>query len=314
LEAQEPLLDPALAAEHGRELREGRRFRFGRNWSHYARSVDAAAIDEAERSLLGLLTASGLARGNRLDGLRFLDAGCGSGLFTLAALRLGANVVAFDFDPDSVLTTQRLIDANDTGSQSQSPPVMLLHGSVLDEDFMTGLGQFDIVYSWGVLHHTGSMWEACGRAAAAVRPGGALVVALYHDAGRMSTIWWWIKRLSARLPAPMQTLLAGLLLIPIEFFALGRSLVRLDPAGYLRRWSDYRSMRGMSRWHDHLDWVGGFPYEWAAPDEVIAFCREFGFTHRLTVDAIAWGCNEFTFVRDGHPEDADPTSRSSVDR
>lgn len=300
--APDPALNPALELVHGQELREGRRFRFGRNWSRYAESVDAHAIGEAERSLLALLEPSGLTRAGRIDGLRFLDAGCGSGLFSLAALRLGATVIAFDFDPESVVTTRRLVDANAPGIGMGTDRLTLLHGSVLDEDFMSGLGEFDIVYSWGVLHHTGSMWAACRRAAAAVRPGGALCIALYHDAGRMSAAWWWIKRLSAGLPGPLQTAFAGLILLPIELFALGRSLIRRDPLGYLRRWSGYRTLRGMNRWHDHLDWVGGFPYEWATPGEVVAFHRELGFTHKLTVEAIAWGCNEFTFVRDDGSE------------
>jgi SAM-dependent methyltransferase len=314
LDEHDPVLDPALAIAHDRELREGRRFGFGRNWSRYAESVDAEAVSEAERSLVALLEPSGLTRAGRIDGLRFLDAGCGSGLFSLAALRLGARVVAFDFDPRSVLTTRRLIAENAAPAALESGRFSLLHGSVLDEDFMTGLGDFDVVYSWGVLHHTGAMWEACRRAAGAVRPDGALIVALYHDAGRMSVAWWWVKRLSASLSGPLQTALAGLLLLPIELFALVRSLLRRDPVGYVRRWSRYRSLRGMSRWHDHLDWVGGFPYEWATPDEVIAFHRELGFTHRLTVDAIAWGCNEFTFVRSGVPEDSGPTAGASADR
>jgi 2-polyprenyl-6-hydroxyphenyl methylase/3-demethylubiquinone-9 3-methyltransferase len=145
------------------------------------------------------------------------------------------------------------------------------------------------------------MWEACRHIARAVRPGGALVIAIYNDAGSASTVWWYIKRVSALLPRPLQVVLAAALLVPIEAYALVRSLARLDPAGYVRRWTRYRSLRGMSRWHDHLDWVGGFPYEWARPEEVIDLHRAEGFTHLLTVDAIAWGCNEFTFRREPRP-------------
>lgn len=292
-------LDPAVVAAHRSELEGGRRFGFGRNWRSFAAGVDATAIAEAERSVLGLLEPSGLVRDGRLDGVRLLDAGCGSGLFSLAALRLGAEVTAFDFDPDSVLTTRALIAAE--GPPDAVERVTVLHGSVLDEGFLAGLGRFDVVYSWGVLHHTGAMWDACRTVATAVRPGGALIIALYHDAGRASTVWWGIKRLSAALPRPLQVTLAAGLLVPIEVYALVRSLLRADPAGYVRRWTGYRSLRGMSRWHDHLDWVGGFPYEWAGPAEVIDFHRELGFEHLMTVPAVAWGCNEFTFRRDPAP-------------
>ena len=296
MDEPEGVLDPVLSSSHREELRGGKRFGFGRNWRAFAAGVDSDAIAEAERSVLGLLGPTGLVIDGRLDGLRMLDAGCGSGLFSLAALRLGATVTAFDLDPDSVLTTRSLV-AQHAPADAQDR-FALLHGSVLDDGFLAGLGEFDVVYSWGVLHHTGAMWDACRKVATRVRPGGGLVIALYHDAGRASAVWWAIKRLSAALPRPLQVGLAAVLLVPIELFALVRSLARLDPLGYVRRWTRYRSLRGMSRWHDHLDWVGGFPYEWATPAEVIAFHRDAGFEHLMTVDAIAWGCNEFTFRRE----------------
>ena len=296
VEERDEVLDPAVTMAHRDELRKGRRFGFGQNWSHFAPRIDASAIAEAEQSVLELLRPTGRVQGGRLDGVRFLDAGCGSGLFSLAALRLGAIVTAFDYDPDSVLTTRRLVDAQ--ASPEEAARLTLLHGSVLDREFLEGLGAFDVVYSWGVLHHTGAMWEACRSIATNVARDGALVVALYHDAGRASEIWWRIKRMSAALPRLLQVPLAAVVLVPIEGYALLRSLARRDPRSYVRRWTQYRSLRGMSRWHDHLDWVGGFPYEWASREAVVNFFEAEGFAHLMTVDATAWGCNEFTFRRD----------------
>jgi len=294
-------LDAEAQQAHGDELARGLRFDFGGNWSRFAESVDRAAVAEAERSLLELLPATALHDG-RLDGVRMLDAGCGSGLFTVAALRLGAHVTAFDFDPNSVRTTRRMADIWSPGADT-GERFTLLHGSVLDEGFLTGLGTFDVVYSWGVLHHTGSMWEACRNVARRVAPGGALVVALYHDTGWTSAVWWYLKRLYVALPRPLQPVLAGLLLIPMELVALIRALVRGAPTRYVRRWTEYRSLRGMSRWHDHLDWVGGFPYECATREEVVAFHEGEGLRHVRTVPAIAWGNNEFVFLSDA-PRDA----------
>lgn len=287
-------LDAATLQAHGSELARGRRFDFGANWSRFASSVDSTTIDEAVRSLRELLPPDRLPAG-RLEGVRVLDAGCGSGLFSLAALRLGANVTAFDFDPNSVRTTRGLID--DWASATEAERFTLLHGSVLDPDFLARLGDFDIVYSWGVLHHTGSMWEACRLVGQRIAPGGALALALYHDTGAASTVWWYLKRIYVGLPALLRPILAVLLLLPIEAVALLRSLLRGSPADYVRRWTEYRSLRGMSRWHDHLDWVGGFPYEAATPDEVIAFCETQGLAHLRTTPAVAWGNNEFVFER-----------------
>ena len=105
-----------------------------------------------------------------LAGRTFLDIGCGSGLFSLAALQLGAKVHSFDYDPDAVATTRQLRDRYAPDSDWR-----VEQGSVLDSSLISRLGQFDIVYSWGVLHHTGALWEALDAACRLVAPGGLAV-------------------------------------------------------------------------------------------------------------------------------------------
>ena len=301
-------LDAQAAASHADEIRRRERFGFGRNWSSYSTRIGPPAIDEARRSLLKLLPVEVLPE-QRLDGQSLLDAGCGSGLFSVAALQLGAQVTSFDFDPDSVRTTRRVVEFH-ASDPVERGMFRLQHGSVLDEGFLDGLGQFDVVYSWGVLHHTGSMWEACRLLAERVRPGGILVIALYNDVGTSNHVWHAIKRVYVGAPRLLRMFVAGVILLPIEAVALVRSLVRGSLRSYVRRWTDYGSMRGMSRWHDHLDWIGGLPYEWAAPSEVVGFFTGAGFRHVLTHPAVAWGNNEFTFVRDA-ADDSDGERRSS---
>ena len=153
---------------HQVEVDEGRRFQFGKNWTRFLGVLDEDRIREAERSLCEML---GVAR---LDGKTFIDVGSGSGLFSLAAYRLGASVYSFDYDPQSVATTLELRRRYAPGDARWQ----VENGSVLDSEYVTSLGQFDVAYSWGVLHHTGDMWRAMDNVVSLVGPGGHLFIAL----------------------------------------------------------------------------------------------------------------------------------------
>src|SRR5215470_10161733 len=144
------------------EIARGDRFEFGQNWSQFLPIIDQERIQQAERSLKQMLETESL------NGKTFLDIGSGSGLFSLAARRLGARVYSFDFDPKSVFCTQEL----KKNYFPDDPPWKIEEGSVLDGEYMKSLGQFDVVYSWGVLHHTGDLWTAMEGAQQRVAAGG----------------------------------------------------------------------------------------------------------------------------------------------
>ena len=99
-----------------------------------------------------------------------------------AARRLGATVHSFDYDPESVACTEQLKQRNDPTDIAWT----IEPGSVLDPDYLRTLGSWDIVYSWGVLHHTGAMWEALGNVAPLVKPSGLLFISIYNDLRRSS--------------------------------------------------------------------------------------------------------------------------------
>ena len=161
-----------------------------------------------------------------------------------------------------------------------------------------GTGTFDIVYSWGVLHHTGQMWPAIDHAAAAVATQGRLFIAIYNDQGPWSVFWTRVKRTYNRLPSALRAPYLLGFAAALETGALGTALLRLDPRRFVDRWTRYQSVRGMSRWHDIVDWVGGYPFEVAKPEEVLDFCRARGFElARLRTCGGRMGCNEFVFHR-----------------
>jgi 2-polyprenyl-6-hydroxyphenyl methylase/3-demethylubiquinone-9 3-methyltransferase len=278
----------AASPSHGAEVARGERFEFGRNWARFLSGLNehriAAAVESLKRPL-GVET---------LEGRTFLDIGCGSGLFSLAARRLGARVHSFDYDPFSVACATELRQRFDAGD---GEGWRIETGSALDVAYMHQLGQFDVVYSWGVLHHTGRMWGGLELAGRAVRPGGQLYVALYNDQGSRTTRWRWIKRTYNRVPGFLRPAYAALAAAPSEVRSALRALLKGKPGRYARTWTGQDVRRGMSKWRDIVDWVGGYPYEAAKADEVFAFFRARGFALEYLRCGGGLGCNEFVFRR-----------------
>ena len=246
-------------------MNDPRSFEFGRNWKRFLRVVNEERIGYAEHSLRTMLGR------HRLDGTSFLDIGCGSGLFSLAARRLGAIVHSFDRDRESVACARVLRRRHRELDEHWT----IEEGSVLDDSFMVALGRFDIVYAWGSLHHTGDLWGALRRAAERVGPNGVLYVAIYLDQGVRSTIWRRIKRTCASSRIGRLAVLSAF----VPYFTIRGLLEDLCRArNPVRRYVDYaRENRGMSQLYDWIDWLGGYPFEVAHPHEVNRFTESLGF-------------------------------------
>jgi 2-polyprenyl-6-hydroxyphenyl methylase/3-demethylubiquinone-9 3-methyltransferase len=270
------------------EIARGERFQFGQNWSQFLSAIDEDRIQQAESSLKEMLEVDSLA------GKTFLDIGSGSGLFSLAARRLGARVHSFDFDPKSVFCTRELKKNYFADDDSWK----IEEASVLNKEFMQSLGQFDIVYSWGVLHHTGQLWLALENAQECVAPGGKFFIALYNDTGSQSARWYWIKKTYNGLPGILRTPFAIAVTVPGELKSMASSVLTLNPRRYIESWTNYQRNRGMTKWRDIIDWVGGYPYEVSTPDQVFEFCKARGFTlTKLKCGNVGLGCNQFVFQK-----------------
>jgi len=265
-----------------------KRFEFGENWGKYLRVLDETRILEAEISLKGMLEI------NDFNNRRFLDIGSGSGIFSLAAKRLGAIVHSFDYDPLSVACAEEL----KRRYFQDDPQWTIEQGDVLNANYLISLRQFDVVYSWGVLHHTGSMWEALGNVIPLVNEGGKLFISIYNDQGFLSKYWKFIKRFYNRSSKPIK----ALLILSIGLFFETRAGVARITRGRnplpFRDWAEKKRSRGMSVWHDLVDWVGGYPFEVAKPEEIFDFYLNKGFQLvKLKTCAGGLGCNEYVFVK-----------------
>jgi len=270
---------------HASEVEQGQRFEFGRNWESFLRVLDEERITEAQESLRAWI-------GIDLRGKTFLDVGSGSGLSSLVAMRMGAaRVHSFDFDPHSVACTREL----KRRFYPDAAHWVIEEGSVLDPAYMEQLGQFDVVYAWGVLHHTGQLWNAMNNVAPRVATGGRLFIALYNNQGRASRVWLSVKRLYNK--GGVGRAIVTSLYVP--YFAVGGIAVdALHARNPLSRYREYKKLRGMSRVHDWFDWIGGLPFEVSTPEEVFEFYRDRGFDlEKLLVGRGAIRNNEFVFTR-----------------
>jgi 2-polyprenyl-3-methyl-5-hydroxy-6-metoxy-1,4-benzoquinol methylase len=270
------------------EVEAGERFEFGKNWSRFLSTLTASQIENAAQSLRRMLDCNGSAS-TPLAGRSFIDVGSGSGLFSLAARRMGARVHSFDYDPHSVGCTKELRRRY----CPDDPQWLVEEGSALDPAYLASLGRFDIVYSWGVLHHTGAMWEALGNVALLVAPGGQLFIAIYNDQGTPSRRWKAVKRLYNQTPA-LRFPISATIFVQQYWRRLLKDFLLFRPFDCIRNYEGKR--RGMTAWRDLVDWAGGYPFEVAKPGELFDFYRARGFQlEKLVTCGGTLGLNELVF-------------------
>jgi 2-polyprenyl-3-methyl-5-hydroxy-6-metoxy-1,4-benzoquinol methylase len=277
-----------------REVREGQRFQFGQNWRAFHTVLDEERIQIAEQSLQELLGCT------HLHNKTFLDVGSGSGLSSLAARKLGATVCSLDFDPHSVACTCELRSRY----FPQDTAWTIYEASVLDNDFLRSLGKFDIVYSWGVLHHTGHMWDALENVSQRMRHNGVLCLAIYNDVGRKSLYWWrGVKRFYCS--GVLGKIIVTSVFFPYLFFK------KLLACLWAKKnvFATVKRKRGMSMLHDWHDWLGGYPYEVARVDQIFKYYRDKGLVITNLETTSGRGCNQFVFEKQSE-EDNDVGRKS----
>ena len=273
-----------MSIQNTQEIISEERFQFGKNWQRFLSVLNDERIVEAENSIRKMLNLE------TLKDKTFLDIGSGSGLFSLAAVRLGAKQIhSFDYDSQSVACTRELKRRYFPQKKDWS----IEQGDVLDKEYLNSLGQWDIIYSWGVLHHTGNMWQALENIVPLVKKRGKLFISIYTNQGGKSLFWRWVKRTYCS-SIIWRWIILGLF---IPYFFVGgliKDLLRFRNP--LSRYGEYKKTRGMSPIYDWLDWLGGYPFEVAKPEEIFDFYRKKSFIlEQLKTCGGGLGCNEFVF-------------------
>lgn len=271
-------------SNHQIEVQSGDRFEFGKNWGNYVEGLDSKAFLSARQSFQKMLEL------RDLTGQSFIDVGCGSGIVSLIAKEMGAEVLSFDYDPNSVHCTEKLKEKFFPKDQHWQ----LKEGSILDQSFVSQLGQFDIVYSWGVLHHTGKMWDAIKNASSLCKNGGIFFLAIYNYQGWPSSVWLWIKKMYNKSTPIMKKIILFVCFIRLWGPTILKDFIKLRP---FHTYLSYSKERGMSPITDVIDWVGGYPFEVARPEEIFLFLRENFDLMNLKTCLGGHGCNEFVFRR-----------------
>ena len=261
-------------------------FDFGKNWINFSKNIDEERIELAINSFTSLIDIDFKKKS-------FFDVGCGSGLSSLVALRLGAKVFAIDSDAYSIISTTNLLK-----KFSRNKNYKIEQKSILDEEFIRKVKKFDVVYSWGVLHHTGEMWRALENCSLKVKKKGKLVLAIYNDQGGASKRWHYIKKIYVSSPKIIKFFLVGFFFLYFEIRSFLIKLLRFQNPFPFDDWKNKKKNRGMSVIHDLIDWVGGYPFEYSKPEKIFIFLKKKGFIlDNLKTNAGGHGCNEYVFTK-----------------
>ena len=263
-------------------------FSFGDNWAQYSQHVTDEHLKHAVEDLQRLLGVS------TLNGKTFCDIGCGSGIHAVAAARMGAMVTALDIDPMCTATAISL--AKKFGVSDQ---LIVSNYSIFDHKLPAH--HFDVVYSWGVLHHTGAMWSAIEQAIKLVSsaPESTFAIALYRKT-RLCSLWKIEKKFYKDSPKIVQAILRAFMTALMDI----ANLLRLRSPRKFR--SEYQKKRGMSYKHDVHDWLGGYPYESVQDNELRTFFTERKFVlersflrspERMQLGIFGSGCDEYVFKK-----------------
>ena len=250
------------------------KFSFGINWTDFAKNkVDENIVSTHVNDALGhLLRMPGFLSAKPLEGKRVIDIGCGSGLSSLSFYENGCrDITSFDVNEDSIKATNIIKErfCNDESNLKWS----IKEGSILDENLVSDLRsqeKYDLVYSWGVLHHTGDMRKAIDNTLSLCQSGSILWMALYIkvDQPDGEEIYQNDLKLKIKFNEASEETKKEMIVSRLK------KVFGNNPATWTRPYDN----RGMTPINDVTDWLGGYPYEVARAKDIKRLLEANGFS------------------------------------
>lgn len=182
-----------------------------------------------------------------------LDAGCGTGIAAISFKKLGANkVIGIDISKKSLLTAKKL--AEEAGVK-----LKFITGDLLNLPLK---GNFDIIHSFGALHHTGDTKGAFANLINLLGENGQFYLALYWRT-RLTFLHQFIRKILRLLPESAWEPISKF----ITKFMVGKK----------------KTQRGFDGYGEALDWLCVPHRDHYRPEEIKKWFKEYNMQSELLV-------------------------------
>lgn len=197
-----------------------------------------------------------------VKGKRVLDGGSGSGMVSVAFALMGADVTGVDITP-------KCVENGYKRAEHYGVKCKFINESLVTLDLSNE--HFDIIYSWGVLHHTEDARQSFFSLARHLREGGEIIVAVYLKT-KISWFWNFARIFYQNAPTVFKTIFLNIGSVFLNIVDLFRKII-FNKERYM--------MRGTNNKEILNDWFGVPHRTFHSYNEVFKWFDENGLDCKL---------------------------------